>query len=479
MNEKTAAEFLDLIKRDVTEDIQSRYFYLVDNAELALMIKSFGLKAQEIGESFNIDSAIEVMEQAHNKGLMENIYIGCMDKASNDQLKAYCEEQYLTYKEGWSIFYKKEYLKSVSHVDELRQALADYVMQQEGCTITKCEDGTFKQVEIKPPVDVKATYNVQRFIDEQLQQSIYEYKQGENIKTGFANLDLKAGSIHAGLYVLGAVSSLGKTTFMHQIADQLTEQGENVLYFSLEQSTFELVSKSLSRKTAQLNYDKAISSLDIRYGKTNSTLEQAKAVYGQNTGRKLSIIEGNFGCTAAYIREMTENFIKQTGIRPTVIVDYLQIIAAPETLRTTDTKAITDTNITELKRISRDNNIPVFVISSFNRDNYLQTADFSSFKESGAIEYTADVVWALQLACITHDPLFKEANKINEKRELVSKEKAKLPRNIELVCLKNRYGLSNYKADFEYYPNYDLFKPHEGKFEPLVGKSPFDNAKTI
>lgn len=42
-------------------------------------------------------------------------------------------------------------------------------------------------------------------------------------------------------------SSLGKTTF----AGQLAEAGDRVLYFALEQSKFELVSKGISHQTAR------------------------------------------------------------------------------------------------------------------------------------------------------------------------------------------------------------------------------------
>ena len=39
----------------------------------------------------------------------------------------------------------------------------------------------------------------------------------------------------------------------------------------------------------------------------------------------------------------------------------------------------------------------LIIISSFNRVNYYRQVSFESFKESGNIEYTADVVWALQM----------------------------------------------------------------------------------
>ena len=57
------------------------------------------------------------------------------------------------------------------------------------------------------------------------------------------------GGLYEGLYVLGAVSSLGKTAFCMQLADQLAKQGRHVLIFSLEMSAFELMARSVSRET--------------------------------------------------------------------------------------------------------------------------------------------------------------------------------------------------------------------------------------
>ena len=69
-------------------------------------------------------------------------------------------------------------------------------------------------------------------------------------KTGFKYLDEQlGGGIRTGLYVLGAIPSLGKTTLVLQMADNLAKQGEKVLIFSLEQSKFELVAKAISRIT--------------------------------------------------------------------------------------------------------------------------------------------------------------------------------------------------------------------------------------
>lgn len=312
--------------------------------------------------------------------------------------------------------------------------------------------------------DICKPDNVRTYLSSTFSQEAAALMAQAHRKTGFANLDKECGSIYAGLYVVGGISSVGKTTFISQLADQLAAQGEHVLFFSMEQSRLEMVSKSIARATAQLDVQTALTSLQVRTGQSSATLYDAMTGYTEDVADRLSIIEGNFDSTVSYIKEYVDRYIKQNGAKPVVIVDYLQVLQAetdPETgRRPTDTKQVIDYNITQLKRMSRTFEIPVFVVSSVNRSNYLTPIDFESFKESGSIEFTADVVWGLQLAVI-HDDLFTgdPKAKIAEKREKVAQAKEKTPRDIELVCLKNRYGKSRYAVQFTYYPQYDYYIP--------------------
>ena len=251
---------------------------------------------------------------------------------------------------------------------------------------------------------------------------------------------------------------MGKTTFCTQLADQLAAAGEEVLFFSLEQSRLEIVSKSIARRTAQADITTAVDSLSIRRGYLPRHVLTAAKEYKEAVSNRLSIIEGNFNCNISFIGDYVRRYIQKTGKKPVVFVDYLQILQPEkdEKGRTPSTKETVDTIVTELKRLSRENGLTIFVISSLNRSNYLTPVDFESFKESGGIEYTADVVWGLQLQ-VMHDEIFDKVTKIKEKREKVKEAKAENPRKIELVCLKNRYGISSYSCYFDYYPKFDLF----------------------
>ena len=317
--------------------------------------------------------------------------------------------------------------------------------------------------------------SVAAYIDNLMQADIERLKDAAEKKTGFNKLDELSGGLYPGLYVIAATSSLGKTTFSHQIADNLAASGSDVLFFSMEQSRLELVSKSIARITAQNDYQSAVTSLQIRKGFNNEAVKAAAEQYKKSIADRLSIVEGNFNCNISFIGDYIRRYIKQNGCKPVVVIDYLQILQPAEDNKKATIKETVDSTVTELKRISRENDLTVFIISSVNRANYLTPIDFESLKESGGIEYTADVIWGLQLQCL-NEPLFSEANKIKEKRQRIRQEKAANPRKIELLCLKNRYGISNYSCGFDYYPAMDLFiQTVAGEFNPYYGENPFED----
>lgn len=301
--------------------------------------------------------------------------------------------------------------------------------------------------------------NTAAYLDNLMAGEIDRFKQAQDRKTGFANLDEKAGGLNAGLYVLAAISSLGKTTLALQMADQIAAQGQEVLFFSMEQSRLEMVSKSLARLTAQADMKTAVTSLSIRKGYLPSQVTAAARQYKERTGERLSIIEGNFNCDIGFIADYIRRYRQRTGAAPVVFIDYLQILQPAADGKTRSSKKDeVDLAITELKRLSRELDLTIIVISSINRANYMTPFAFESLKESGGIEFTADVVWGLQLACLDEE-LFDKEGSIKAKRKRINEAKAEEPRKIKFVCLKNRYGISSYDCAFAYYPQFDLFVP--------------------
>lgn len=325
--------------------------------------------------------------------------------------------------------------------------------------LTADKDAFIKAVE-KAKIINSRPDNIDQYLENGFLLDVAKFKSDK--KTGYANLDKQAGGLYAGLYVLAAISSLGKTSFALSIADNIAASGHDVLFFSLEQSRLEMVSKSIAR-TAATHYadqDQDITALSIRkHGfSKNDTVKKAAAKYRETVKDHLSIIEGNFNCDISFIGDYVRQYMRRNDTRPVVFIDYLQILQPGEQDHRIPTKETIDTAVTELKRLSRELELTIFVISSVNRANYLTPIDFESLKESGGIEFTADVIFGLQLQCLEED-LFATSKdtKIGVKRERIKRAKREMPRKIMLVCLKNRYGIANYNCYYLYYPNKDLF----------------------
>lgn len=302
--------------------------------------------------------------------------------------------------------------------------------------------------------------NLQSFID-----GIAASVDTPCISTGFFKLDtMLDGGLYEGLYIMGAISSLGKTTLALQICDQIAAAGTDILIFSLEMARAELMAKSISRHTFTIAHEKYSSPKEAdkanRIAKTGrgvtdgkryinysteerALITEAVTAYSKYAGR-IFINEGVGDIGVDQIRETVERHIRITGRKPLVLVDYLQILA-PYNERYTD-KQNTDKAVLELKRISRDFKTTVIAISSLNRMSYKDAIGMEAFKESGAIEYSADCLIGLQL---------KGAGKQGFN---ATEEKKKDPRTIELVILKNRNAAVGDGATFEYYPRFNFFE---------------------
>lgn len=285
------------------------------------------------------------------------------------------------------------------------------------------------------------------------------YKKGgyKAISTGFKEFDYNlGGGLYNGLYVIGATSSLGKTTLVHQIADNIIEK-QPVLFISLEMSKEELISKSMVREAYLNNKNWNVGSRKLLNGNfNNDELEIFKNL--ENKYSNMFILEGNFSVNIDYIKKILNDFIKTYKKAPVLIIDYLQIIP-PSNIRMTEKQNV-DYNISELKRISRDYKTPVIAISSINRMSYIEEISFESFKESGSIEFGADVIIGLQLRILSDDS-FKSTTDKSEKQRLCNDERSADNRHLTLKILKNRYGVSTSKIDFDYIPKCNYFYEYE------------------
>ena len=301
-----------------------------------------------------------------------------------------------------------------------------------------------------------------------LKDRIHEKRAG--IKTGFSLLDAALGDgLPYGLIVMGAIPSLGKTTYALQIADYIASSGQDVLYIALEQSAAELASKSLSRMSFcpryhyedESTYHKknyvALSDLKIRTYSDPKRIDSYISRYSEGIAPNMFICSPHDFLTPDDVVALVRSHAEARGIAPVLVVDYLQILS-PQNPRF-DEKQAADYASIRFRTLADDIKTPIICVSSFNRMNYTEPVSLISFKESGGIEYGADVVLGFQLY---GTGTLDGKNPIDP-----DEEKKKNPRRIEVKVLKNRAGLTGKTLYYNYYPEVSRFCEVNGPHYPI------------
>lgn len=267
------------------------------------------------------------------------------------------------------------------------------------------------------------------------------------IPTGFTKLDEALnGGLRPGLIVFGAGSSSGKTTFWIQAADRMAEAGHKVLFVTIEQSATEITAKSISRIMSGAGAvctctDLVTPKVRASWGEPmRAALDAAAERYAVEVGANLRILEGLHQPKVTDIRAAAEEMAAQNGgVAPIVIVDYLQLIAGIDERDSDKTRL--DRNVTQLRVMARELKAPVICISSVSRAKYYEPFSMESVKESGGIEYGADVVMGLQPANFA-----KRLDGVEDKKrewmghQVIEEWKDSNPRDSEVVIVKQRAG---------------------------------------
>lgn len=304
------------------------------------------------------------------------------------------------------------------------------------------------------------------------------------ISTGIEQLDEALdGGLYSGLHILGAISSLGKTTFMLQLADSIAASGVDVLFFSLETPYTELMAKSISRstfvnqkavpKSCPQTARNVLSNRLQKHGKVQLVGEEKAATtqllikciseYANGAAKCIRFIDRQHSCGVGDIAEaIAEHRKYRPDRRLVVFVDYLQILAKASE-RYTD-KQNTDEALKALSILAKDEKLPMLVISSINRTSYTEPIGLTSFKESGNIEYDAEVAIGLQYEGMDYedDADTEETEKARKSRirKLIKEQEAKgfkgEAQQIQLKVLKNRLAPKT-KCSADFWPAYSYF----------------------
>ncbi len=297
------------------------------------------------------------------------------------------------------------------------------------------------------------------------------------VETGFPKLDeILGGGFTPGWAVLGAVSNLGKSTFALQLAANMATKGTPVLFFSLEMPKEWICAKLISQQSFKLsekNEKSAVMAKDLMNKKAFNAnkekwdvIKQAAKTATKNL-KNLYIIDAKSSqysgqkLTAEFMAEHIKKFIDEHDAKPFVIIDYLQIIPMMNERDASSDMHSIDHNIDVLSKVDKD--ITVLLISSVSRSSYnskesLEAIRLDSFKGSGTIEYSADVVLAL-------DFIIDNKSEKMTASEWIMRAKTENPRRVRVMALKQRYNASGGAAaiPFDYYAKFDYFEESTAK----------------
>lgn len=298
---------------------------------------------------------------------------------------------------------------------------------------------------------------------------IYMLRDADDpIPTGVRVLDnALGGGLKRGLIVLGAINSVGKTTFLNMIADNLAESGRPVLFVTVEQSAQELTAKSLSRRMYLMDHDLgnvSYSELDTMSERRcwsdgrNALLAEARSWFNACVAPHERYLQAHNQPSVADIAETAYAMEERFDAKPIVIIDYLQILA-PMSDRDNDKQAV-DKNVMALRQLSRDLKTTVICVSSLNRSSYSGAISIDSFKESGAIEYSADILLGLQPRDLAESlEGVSEGKQKAEATKIMTNMKAAFRRECEIVILKQRAGVVPAKGlPIDFLPRFSLFE---------------------
>jgi replicative DNA helicase len=210
------------------------------------------------------------------------------------------------------------------------------------------------------------------------------------IPTGFNDLDSMTSGFQGGdLVIVAGRPSMGKTAFSINIAENVAlDTGLPVAIFSMEMASTQLAMRMIG-SVGRLDQHR------MRTGKLeDEDWEKLTTALGKLNEAPIFIDEGA-ALSSFDVRARARRLHRQTGKLGLIVVDYLQLMAAPAG-RQGENRATEISEISRsLKALAKELDCPVVALSQLNR-SVEQRPDkrpvMSDLRESGAIEQDADLI---------------------------------------------------------------------------------------
>ncbi len=237
-------------------------------------------------------------------------------------------------------------------------------------------------------------------------QAFEDMASGKSIgvQTNIYNLDKYTNGWQNGhLIIIAARPSVGKSVLALNNAKEAAKNKVPVAMFSLEMNGVELMQRLLSDE-ADIDFDL------IRRGKTNES-ERSKINIAVGKIENLPLyIDDTAQTTVLGIWNKAAKIKSEYGLGM-IVIDYIQLISAPEMGSYADANARVSHISRNLKLMAKELNVPVIALSQLSRDvekrGGLKRPVLSDLRDSGSLEQDADIVvfpWRPDYYNITHNP---------------------------------------------------------------------------
>lgn len=214
------------------------------------------------------------------------------------------------------------------------------------------------------------------------------------IPTPFPGLNelLDGGFRRQELVLVGGLSTAGKTAIIGQCASSAAKAGHPVVLVSLEMSARLAVCRMLVQETRVFAQSLRRNTVDdYDKGRIRSALPALRALPVWVTDEATSIRQ-LVTLAARWAKEHAGGLI---------LIDFLQLIAAPKTIR--DRRLQVEYVSRTLRRLAIQCDVCVVAVSALRRLMKDEVPGMSTLKESGDLEYGADVVIVLSREPDAHE----------------------------------------------------------------------------
>ncbi len=230
------------------------------------------------------------------------------------------------------------------------------------------------------------------------------------LATGFHDFDAKTSGLQkSDLIIVAGRPSMGKTTFAMNIAENVAiGSGQPVAIFSMEMPGEQLTMRMIS-SLGRINQQA------VRSGKLEPDDWPRVTSAVQLLNKAKLFIDDTPALTPTEVRARCRRLMKEHGELGLVVLDYLQLMQAPEAgeNRATEISAISR----GLKALAKELNVPVVALSQLNRSLEQRPNKrpvMSDLRESGAIEQDADLI-----VFIYRDEVYNEDSPDKGKAEII------------------------------------------------------------